>query len=128
MEKGGFINKNKAYATMAVPLLANSLDRAVQVAEAMEARAFGLSKKRTFYKPQGFTRFDALGLAIVFAACTLAGFICWKAGWASYLFNQSYSLAQLGIEAYPTLMFLGVFGLLLLIIPLGDWQGRWQRD
>jgi energy-coupling factor transport system permease protein len=128
MEKGGFINKNRAYATMAVPLLANSLDRAVQVAEAMEARAFGLSTKRTLYKPQGFTRFDALGLAIVLSACALAGVICWKAGWVSYLFNQSYLLAQLGIETYPTLMFLGVFGLLLLIIPLGIWQRRWQLD
>lgn len=128
MEKGSFINKSKAYATMAMPLLANSLDRAVQIAEAMEARAFGVSKKHTFYKPGGFTRFDALGLAIVLAACALVGLICSKIGWASYLFNQSYSLAQLGIESYPTLVFLGVFMLLLLIIPLGVWQRRWQRD
>lgn len=46
-----------------VPLLANSLDRAVQVAEAMESRAFGVGGRRSFYRQRGLTGRDAAALA-----------------------------------------------------------------
>ncbi len=126
IEKRGLINKSKAYFTMALPLLANSLDRAAQSAEAMEARAFGSSRKRTVYNRDAFTRFDALGLAIVIVAWVLAVIVLRQTEWGGHLFGLS--LARLKIQFYPPLVFLGIFGLLLLIIPLGAWQKRWQHD
>lgn len=44
------LGKIKEGASIIVPLLSNSLERAIQIAEAMEARAFGASKRRTTYK------------------------------------------------------------------------------
>ena len=62
-DKGGRIQKAKNYMAIAIPLLSNSLDRAVQVAEAMESRAFGSGKNRTFYKELKISRFDVVTLA-----------------------------------------------------------------
>ena len=50
LDKGNIFNKIRKRAAMVVSLLSNSLERAVQIAEAMEARAFGTDKKRSFYK------------------------------------------------------------------------------
>jgi len=50
LDKGNVFKKVRNRAPMVVALLSNSLERAVQVAEAMEARAFGTDKKRSFYK------------------------------------------------------------------------------
>ena len=63
LDKGSRIQRAKNYMAIAIPLLSNSLDRAVQVAEAMESRAFGSSKERTFYKELTTTRFDIILLA-----------------------------------------------------------------
>jgi energy-coupling factor transport system permease protein len=50
LDKGNVFKKVRNRAPMVVALLSNSLERAVQVAEAMEARAFGTDKKRSLYK------------------------------------------------------------------------------
>lgn len=89
LDKGGRIQKAKSYMMIAIPLLSNSLDRAVQVAEAMESRAFGSGKNRTFYKELKMTRFDTI--VLVFALLPLAlgiGMRC---------------LGQGGYEYYPVL-------------------------
>ena len=70
-EKGGRIQKAKNYMAIGIPLLSNSLDRAVQVAEAMESRAFGSGKNRTFYKELKITRFDTVTLACALLPCVL---------------------------------------------------------
>lgn len=50
LDKGNLFRKARNRAPMVIALLSNSLERAIQVAEAMEARAFGTDKGRTFYK------------------------------------------------------------------------------
>lgn len=47
MEKGSFLQKIKNYIPVLVPLIVSSFRRAELVADAMESRAFGASKKRT---------------------------------------------------------------------------------
>jgi energy-coupling factor transport system permease protein len=69
-DKGGRIQKVKSYMAVGIPLLSNSLDRAVQVAEAMESRAFGSTKNRTFYKELKMSRFDTITFV-----CALLPFI-----------------------------------------------------
>ena len=61
--KGGRIKRLRSRAAVVTPLLANSLDRAVQVAEAMEARAFGAGQRRSFYRRIRITRPDVLAIA-----------------------------------------------------------------
>jgi energy-coupling factor transport system permease protein len=47
LEKGNFIQKIKNYIPVLVPLIVSSFRRAELVADAMESRAFGATKKRT---------------------------------------------------------------------------------
>ena len=52
----------KRKATIVMPLLANSLERAIQKAEAMESRAFGSMRGRTQYFDSPLTRYDLAAL------------------------------------------------------------------
>jgi energy-coupling factor transport system permease protein len=67
LDKGSRIQRAKNHMAIAIPLLSNSLDRAVQVAEAMESRAFGSGRNRTFYKELKTSQFDIilLGFALL---------------------------------------------------------------
>ncbi len=47
---GKFLQRIKRRSVLILPLLSNSLERAIQSAEAMESRAFGSDTKRTIYK------------------------------------------------------------------------------
>ncbi len=47
-DRGGFLKKVKARANVVMPLLFNSLDRSIAIAEAMEARGFGAGKRTNY--------------------------------------------------------------------------------
>lgn len=49
MEKSGFINKIKNLFPLLIPLIICSIKRAFNVAEALESRAFGSKKERSYY-------------------------------------------------------------------------------
>jgi energy-coupling factor transporter transmembrane protein EcfT len=51
-------------STIAIPLLEESLSRAVHLAESMEARGFGASRARSRYKPFTYQRVDTAYMAI----------------------------------------------------------------
>jgi energy-coupling factor transport system permease protein len=88
-----------------VPLLANSLDRAVQVAEAMESRAFGLRGRRSFYRQRGLGGRDA-GALLCAVALGLLGVVIHVLGYDEYQF-------------YPTMQPISlnpVDGLLMLVL------------
>ncbi len=50
LEKGNFFTKFKNNVKLILPLLTNSLERSIQNAEALEARAFDIKGKREFYR------------------------------------------------------------------------------
>lgn len=52
---------------IAIPLLEESLERAVQLAEAMEARGFGQSKSQSRYRPISYTTRDLAWISAGFA-------------------------------------------------------------
>lgn len=58
LDEGKRLSYLKRKATIVMPLLANSLERSIQKAEAMESRAFGSMKGRTLYFDAPLTRFD----------------------------------------------------------------------
>ncbi|KKM72673.1 hypothetical protein LCGC14_1418110, partial [marine sediment metagenome] len=49
MEKSGLINKIKNLFPLLIPLIICSIKRAFNVAEALESRAFGSKKERSYY-------------------------------------------------------------------------------
>ncbi len=50
LDKGGPITRIKKYIPVLVPLIVNVLRRSYELAEAMEVKCFGASKKRTFLR------------------------------------------------------------------------------
>lgn len=48
-EAGGMVQKAKARAPVVMPLLMNSMDRSMEIAEAMEARGFGAGKRSRYF-------------------------------------------------------------------------------
>jgi energy-coupling factor transport system permease protein len=97
-EKGGRVQKAKNYVmSIAIPLLSNSLDRGVQVAEAMESRAFGSGKNRTFYKELTMSRLDVVTLAFAFSPAVVGiGMRCLgQGGYEYYPVLQGISFTQL---------------------------------
>jgi len=80
LDKGNLVQKIRKRTSIVIALLSNSLDRAIQVAEAMESRAFGTGRNRTFYKKIGLSPTDivtlpfgllpgALGIFMVISGC-----------------------------------------------------------
>jgi energy-coupling factor transport system permease protein len=50
-DKGNVIAKAKVRAPVMMPLLLNSMDRSMEIAEAMEARGFGARRRTSYYDP-----------------------------------------------------------------------------
>lgn len=89
-----------------LPLLSNSLDRAVQVAEAMESRAYGAAARRTFLRNVPVMPPDVAAAAFVMLA--LAAVIWLQAsGIAAYAYYPSVSLPSLGVA--------GIVGIVVLV-------------
>ena len=86
MDTGSIIQRIKNRIPVLVPLLANSLDRSVQIAEAMESRAFGSGKGRTFYREVAFSRWDKVMALIMLSplALGLAGRLAFGLGTYQY--------------------------------------------
>jgi energy-coupling factor transporter transmembrane protein EcfT len=61
----------QAFRRIAVPLLEESLARSLDLAAAMDSRGYGISKKRSRYRPIEWARID---LAVVIAGLTVIGF------------------------------------------------------
>ena len=47
LDKGSFLNKIRNYIPILLPLIINSIRRSLELAEAMESRAFGSTQDRT---------------------------------------------------------------------------------
>ncbi len=68
MEKGNLVARVKNYIPVLIPLIISSFRRAELVADAMESRAFGASKKRTSIYKLSFGGKDALFVLITAAS------------------------------------------------------------
>ncbi len=88
----GFFQRMKRQMILVIPLLSNSLDRAIQSAEAMEARGFGSSGKKTLFKKYNITTVDSF----------LIGLTC--AGIVFFLLIFVFDFSSFSI--YPTVSFI----------------------
>lgn len=71
MEKGNLIQRIRNYIPVLIPLIINSFRRAELVADAMESRAFGASKKRSALYVLKMENRDALFIAVSVASFLL---------------------------------------------------------
>ncbi len=75
-ETGSVFHRAKAVVPVLIPLLISSFRRAEELGDAMDARCYSDSKKRTKYKKLVFTWRDLL--AFLFMAATIAGVVLFK--------------------------------------------------
>lgn len=64
LEKGGFMKRIRNYVPVLIPLIVSAIRRSLELAEAMESRAWGAVKKRTNLYALTFHRGDYVLLAI----------------------------------------------------------------
>ncbi|MCQ5376099.1 MAG: energy-coupling factor transporter transmembrane protein EcfT [Methanomassiliicoccales archaeon] len=103
-EKGKFINKIKSRAAVVMPLLLNSLERSISVAEAMETRGFG-STKRTNFGERKMTRFELL-MVSSFCVSMVMGIFLFALGYgnADYLNGAKFGYSFYDIIALALLI------------------------
>jgi len=75
LEKGNFINRIRNYVPILIPLIVGAIRRSLELAEAMESRAFGAKKKRTNLYLLKLTRADYVALVISIVVLSLAIYI-----------------------------------------------------
>jgi energy-coupling factor transport system permease protein len=123
LDAGGWFKKVKNRAKITTALLANSLDRSVQVAEAMEARAFGNGQKRVFYKEINISKIDAMTLVVGLLPLA-AGIAVRVMGFGDYQYYPNLSAIGSGGWLIPVILLL----LLAAIAPLAWLKRRVELD
>ncbi|MCX8151134.1 MAG: energy-coupling factor transporter transmembrane protein EcfT [Candidatus Bathyarchaeota archaeon] len=64
LEKGNFLKRIRNYVPVLIPLIVSAIRRSLELAEAMEARAWGATKKRTNLYALKFNKGDYVLLAL----------------------------------------------------------------
>jgi len=125
LDRGRLSQRIRSRMAIIIPLLSNSLDRTVQVAEAMEARAFGHGGKRTFYREIKLSRVDAQILIASFLPLAIGILMLWLEQ-GGYQYYPTLEKISLGGFEYLMLAFL-VFSLGMLV-PLAFIKKRIELD
>jgi energy-coupling factor transport system permease protein len=75
LEKGGFLKRIRNYVPVLIPLIVSAIRRSLELAEAMESRAWGATKKRTNLYALKLHRGDFALLAINIAVLAVAIYV-----------------------------------------------------
>lgn len=75
LEKGGFMKKIRNYIPILIPLIVSSIRRSLELAEAMETRAFGAKKHRTSLYALKIKRGDILALTLCLAFIVITVYV-----------------------------------------------------
>ncbi|MEM4766318.1 MAG: energy-coupling factor transporter transmembrane component T [Nitrososphaerota archaeon] len=75
LDKGGPITRVRRYVPILVPLIVNVLRRSYELAEAMEVKCFGASKKRTFLRELKMRPADYAALTITAICLALSVYV-----------------------------------------------------
>jgi energy-coupling factor transport system permease protein len=125
LDQGRLPQRIKRSMSVIIPLLSNSLDRTVQIAEAMESRAFGSGTKRTFYKDIETSRIDVVTLILALSPCVL-GILMLVLGYGEYQYYPSLSSLNLSSLEWAMLPILAL--LVFSIVPLAFLKRRVDLD
>jgi energy-coupling factor transport system permease protein len=75
LEKGGFLKRIRNYVPVLIPLIVSAIRRSLELAEAMESRAWGATKKRTNLYALKLHRGDFALLAITIGVLVVAVYV-----------------------------------------------------
>jgi len=75
LEKGGFLKRIRNYVPVLIPLIVSAIRRSLELAEAMESRAWGATKKRTNLYALKLHRGDFALLAIAIGVLAIAIYV-----------------------------------------------------
>src|SRR3972149_9787539 len=75
LEKGGFLKRIRNYVPVLIPLIVSAIRRSLELAEAMESRAWGATKKRTNLYALKLHRGDFALLAVTVGVLVLAVYV-----------------------------------------------------
>lgn len=123
--KGKLLERIKKYGAIFFPLLSKSLDRSVQIAEAMESRGFGRYERRSFYKDTKISASDIL-LIVVSVAPLIISLYMVSQGIGVFKFYQRIDpLIKSSSEAYYIVAILLVQ---VFLLPLLKIKGMMTYD
>ena len=125
LDRGNLSQRIRNRMAILIPLLSNSLDRTVQVAEAMESRAFGHGEKRTFYNQIKLSKVDVQILIVSFLPLAIGIFMLWL-GQGNYQYYPTLEQISLGGFAYFMLALLVLS--LSMMVPLAFMKNRIELD
>ncbi len=125
LDKGSLPRRIKARTSVLLPLLSNSLDRTVQVAEAMESRAFGSGSRRTFYKDLKMSGIDVATVILGLSPCAFGIFMLVR-GYGDYEYYPTLGEMSLGGPEWATLFVLAL--LLSSVVPLAFLKKKVDLD
>lgn len=96
-DQGNLIQKAKARSPVMMPLILNSMDRSMEIAEAMESRGFGAGRRSRYVDPKMPTRDKAIGI-LAYAAIPfgVAMFILGY-GNADYIHGATLAVSQMDV-------------------------------
>ena len=125
LDKGKLSRRIRSRTSIVTALLANSLDRAVGVAEAMESRAFGTGRRRTFYRDIRLSPADIA--AVVFSLLPAAlGIFMGINGYGQYQYYPTLAWTNLSRGEW---WLLGLMVLLVMaLLPLAWLKQRVDLD
>ncbi len=116
LEKGRYGKRIRKRMVLLLPLLANSLERSIQISEALETRGFTKSSKRTYYSTIAFRFRDFLNCCLV--AVFFAGIIYLKSigvgGYSVFPYLLFPNISLIDIIALITFILVGILQILLL--------------
>jgi len=115
LDRGKLTQRIKSRMAIIIPLLSNSLDRTIQVAEAMESRAFGSGEKRSFYKEIKLSKLDIPTLILGFLPVVLGVFM---RGWGQGDYQYYPTLEKISLDGFECSMLALLVFLLCMIVPL----------
>ena len=125
LDRGKLAQRIKSRMAIIIPLLSNSLDRTVQVAEAMESRAFGSGEKRSFYKEVKLSRLDTLALILGFLPIVLGIFMRW---WGHGDYQYYPTLEKISLDGFECSMLALLVFLLCMMVFLALLKKRIELD
>ena len=77
LDKGNFVKRVRNYIPILIPLIISAIRRSVELAEALESRAFGATEKRTAIVTLKMRLADFLVIFATFAGLALALYVYW---------------------------------------------------
>lgn len=127
IDRGNLFRRIRKRSSLIIPLLANALDRTVQMAEAMESRAFGQGNNRTFFKRLKVTPFDWLTIGIAAVPIVWGIVIAFGLDYGSFRYYETLDplVPRDGVESA---LLIGLFLFSFALVPLGVLKRRVDLD